>query len=361
MAVLIACIYLCIRRGNAFAPDITSPVRLRRWAAACLAIAFLSHIWWIFPYSYSCDTNSVLYTVTSVLDCIGILTTIAGTLFAMLQDRRRPVWPVLIAMIPFVVLRGLHIVYPDAFFLDIALAYILLFYVLFSVYMVYAVRQYGRWLRDNFADLEHKEVWLSHVLVMLVLILVISGLFDRGDLTIGYLVQFIELVLFCFLLWRVETLPQLENTSMEPMSGQPDPEMSQGTDLPPADEETQEQDRPLIPANVIKQLLEERCVGTQLYLQHDLTLQQLAQAVGTNRSYLSLFFSSHGTTYNAYINNLRINHFVCLYREAAATGQTITAQQLASDSGYRSYSTFSLAFKQRMGQTVTAWMREMDK
>jgi hypothetical protein len=24
--------------------------------------------------------------------------------------------------------------------------------------MVVAVRQYGRWLRDNYADLEHKEV-----------------------------------------------------------------------------------------------------------------------------------------------------------------------------------------------------------
>jgi len=34
-----------------------------------------------------------------------------------------------------------------------------------------------------------------------------------------------------------------------------------------------------------------------------------------------------------------------------------TAQQLAHESGYRNYSTFSLAFKQRMGQTVTAWMR----
>jgi len=67
---------------------------------------------------------------------------------------------------------------------------------------------------------------------------------------------------------------------------------------------------------------------------------------------------SQGITYNAYINDLRINHFIDLYREAVAAQQPIVAQQLASDSGYRSYSTFSLAFKQRMGQSVTAWMRE---
>ena len=96
----------------------------------------------------------------------------------------------------------------------------------------------------------------------------------------------------------------------------------------------------------------------QLYLQHDLTLQQLAKAVGINRYYLSQYFSSQGTTYNAYINNLRIQHFIRLYRDALATRRPFTTKQLASDSGYRSYSTFSLAFKQLMGQNVTEWMRD---
>ena len=42
-------------------------------------------------------------------------------------------------------------------------------------------------------------------------------------------------------------------------------------------------------------------------------------------------------------------------------GKTLLAQQLAIESGYHSYSTFSLAFKQRTGQSVTAWMRESDE
>lgn len=33
MAAFIACIYLLLRRGNAFAEGITPPVRLRYWAA----------------------------------------------------------------------------------------------------------------------------------------------------------------------------------------------------------------------------------------------------------------------------------------------------------------------------------------
>ena len=171
---------------------------------------------------------------------------------------------------------------------------------------------------------------------MYILLFIIIYGFDTGDITIAYLVQFINFILFGLLLWRVETLPQLENTSMEQRTRQ----------------------TLVIPSN-IEQLLAEHCVSTQLYLQHDLTITQLAQAVGTNRLYLSHYFSRQGMTYNAYINDLRIDHFMSLYREATSARQPITAQQLASDSGYRSYSTFSLAFKQRLGKSVTSWMREM--
>ena len=57
---------------------------------------------------------------------------------------------------------------------------------------------------------------------------------------------------------------------------------------------------------------------------------------------------------------LRINHFTELYRKAAAEGKPVAiAQEMALESGYHSYSTFSLAFKQRMGQTATVWMRDI--
>ena len=92
---------------------------------------------------------------------------------------------------------------------------------------------------------------------------------------------------------------------------------------------------------------------------HDLTLQQLAQNIGINRFYLSQYFSRQSITYNTYINNLRINYFISRYNELSKANQPIVAQELANESGYRSYSTFSLAFKQRTGQSVTAWMREI--
>ena len=344
---LIACIYLLLRKGNAFAADIIPPMRLRRWAASFFAVSALSHVWWYLFYIIFYDihtmgdvSRSVGYVIVVVLDCVMQLTTISGTLLSMLQDRRRPVWPAFVAMIPFAVLGGVFMVYPIDSITHIAIAYLMSIYVFFTIYMVFAVRQYGRWLRDNYADLEHMEVWVSQVMVSACMLsLILYALID-SDIRFFYLLHLVELILFCLLLWRVETLPLLHLPAQT---------------VQPAD----------MPSNMylynIRQLLDERCVATQLYLRHDLTLVQLAKALGTNRTYLGQYFSSQGTTYNAYINDLRINYFISRYKDAVSNAQPITAQHLASDSGYRSYSTFSLAFKQRMGQSVTVWIREMAK
>jgi AraC-like DNA-binding protein len=220
----------------------------------------------------------------------------------------------------------------------------MLVYLLFTLYMGFAIRQYGRWLRDNYADLENKEVWLSHLLIIVVFLLIIFYRFVDDNITISFIVQAIEIPFFGFLLWRVETLQQLDGTPVE------------ATEEAPAEQEDDDASPSDAPSG-IGQLLELHCEGTQLYLQHDLSLSQLSHAVGTNHYYLSQYFTQQGLTYNAYINGLRIRHFVNLYNEAVANQRSFTAQQLASESGFGSYSTFSTAFKQRMGQTVTAWMR----
>ena len=342
MAALIACLYLLLTKGNAFSTDVTPPMRLRRWAAAYFAVSFLEHICWLLFYLYSGDTHSVIYGVICVFDCILMMSTIAGTLFAMLQDRKRPIWPILIATIPYMVLLGLSIVFPNSHFLSMALAYILLLFLSFSVYMVLSVKQYGRWLRDNYADLEHKEVMQSYMLIIVFSLFVIFYGFADNTI-ISYLVEFIGFALYGLLLWRVETIQQLDVVGTQD------------------EEETPEEPVEVAPAgdpSGIGQLLERHCEDAQLYLQHDLSLAQLSQAVGTNHYYLSQYFTQQGLTYNAYINGLRIRHFINLYHEAVATQRSFTAQQLANESGFRSYSTFSAAFKQRMGQTVTAWMRD---
>ena len=157
---LLAALYLLLRRANAIAPGVTPPLRLRRWTASFFAVAALAHVWWLLFYIYSSDLQSVSYLLLVMVDCLLLFVTFAGMLLAMLQDRRRPVWPALVTMIPFVALWGAYMAFPSKLMAQITMAYLVLLGLLFTGYMVVAIRQYGRWLNDNYADLENKKVWL---------------------------------------------------------------------------------------------------------------------------------------------------------------------------------------------------------
>ncbi len=337
---LMACCYLLFRRGNAFAPDVMSPVRLRRWTAAFFAVFVVNHLWYMLPSFFLTSSEDIKLTnlAGGLLDSITFFPLAVIVMLTMLQDRQRPLWPAWAMVMPVVVGMTWCVASQSDALLPILIAYLLLMIIGLTIYMVRALRQYGRWLRDNYADLEHKEVWQSFVVLAIMLLVFGSYMLSESAPAYEYTLQLLVIVLVGYLLWRVETLSDL---SIPQQQSQPIAECGQA--------QAHRDD--------IGLLLQRYCIDTQLYLQHDLTLQQLAIAVGTNRFYLSQYFSSIGMTYNAYINDLRINHFITLYREAVATNSHFTVQQLANDSGYRSYSTFNFAFKQRMGHTVNAWAK----
>ena len=350
MAMMASC-YLLFRRANAIAPDVTPPLRLRRWAAAFFAALTLNHLWYM-PMFFLTSNEDIMMTdlVGGLLDSIAVLPLTIVVMFAMLQDRRRPLWPIAVMFAPLVVGSAMCVATRSYNFLPLLYLYSLLMYIGLIIYMVHATRQYGRWLRDNYADLEHKEVWQSFlVLAIMLLVFVVYAFVGEGP-AYQYAMQVIAVVLIYYLLWRVETLSDL--SLLQPIPSIEEEEGLTTAEIP--------DDNGLSQANFeyIGALLKQYCIDTQLYLQHDLSLSQLAKAIGTNRLYLSQYFSSMDMNYNAYINDLRINHFVSLYRDAVDAQCPVTAQQLALESGFRHYRTFSNAFKRKTGYTVTSWMKE---
>ncbi len=345
MALIASC-YLLFRQGNAFARDVTPPLRLRRWTAVFFAFLALNHVWYMPIFFLSSDedilTNDL---IGGLLDSMTFVPLAIVVLFAMLQDRKRPLWPIAVMMAP-IVAGGAYSVATRSYALQPMLyVYFFLVYIGFIIYMVRELRLYGHWLRDNYADLEHKEVWQSFVVLTIILLVFVGYALVSEGPVYQYTMQVICLVIIFYLLWRVETLSDLRipvNDVEEEMVTTED----EGKNAPS-----------LSMRNNIGPLLKLHCEEPQLYLQYDLTLSQLAPIIGTNRLYLSQHFSSQGMTYNEYINGLRIRHFINLYRETITTHQPITAQQLAHQSGFRSYNTFSVAFKKIMGMTTTEWMR----
>ena len=339
MAVM-ACCYLLFRKANAIAPDVTPPARLRRWSAAFFAALALNHVWYM-PLFFLTSSDAVLLAdlIGGLLDTMSVFPLAIMVMLVMLQDRRRPLWPVIVVLLPVVLAGAWCVVTRSYAVLPVGYVCFVLVSIGLIIYMIHALRQYGRWLRDNFSDLEHKEVWQSFVVLAIVLLVfVVYALTNENQIFI-YVMLAVSAVLICYLLWRVETLSDLSFS-----------QSSINEEAVTTQEQTTHND--------YGPFLQKYCIDTQLYLQHDLTLLQLSKAIGTNRFYLSQYFSSQGTTYNAYINNLRVDHFVSLYREALASQRYITAQQLAQESGFRSYSTFCRVIKVKTGKSVTAWMKD---
>ena len=210
---MLACVYLLLRRGNAFAEDVRSSCVLRRWTAVFMAAIVASHVWWyVLGTCFLTDDRLVRNITTIMLDHVTLVPLTMAVLLAMLQDRRRPLWPWLLAQAPEVLAAALGIAGRSEFWGYQVVHYWQLGVIaVFVVYYIIALRQYERWLLDNYADLEHKEVWQSMVFIIVLLAVYMVYISNAGELVREYLSQIITLVIIVFLLWRVETLQELDN------------------------------------------------------------------------------------------------------------------------------------------------------
>ena len=231
-AALLAAAYLLWRRGNAFMREkglenivtinsprgpvrfydpVRSSLRLRRWTAAFMAAIAASHVWWYAVGQWWLQDDWLVRTILVImLDYAVLVPLVMGVLLAMLQDHRRAWWPWIVAQLPVVAFAVTGIARRDMFFgYELGNYWQIAVCAAFIVYYIRALRQYGRWLRDNFADLEHKEVWQSLVFAVGLFLVYLVYTSNAGDLMREYLSQVITLIIIVFLVWRVETLQEL--------------------------------------------------------------------------------------------------------------------------------------------------------
>ena len=222
-----ACLYLLFRRRNLFmheiAPDSPemkrlqlrrprrSSLQLRRWTAALMVTMAASHVWWYAIGQWCLTDDWLVRTILVImLDHATLVPLVMGVLLAMLQDRRRPLWLWLLMMSPVVTFAVVGIDERSMLYgYELPHYYQLAMIAVFVVYYIFALRQYGRWLRDNWADLEHKEVWQSLLFAMVLFVIYAVYTSNMGQMAREYLSQVISIAIIGFLVWRVETLQEL--------------------------------------------------------------------------------------------------------------------------------------------------------
>lgn len=95
----------------------------------------------------------------------------------------------------------------------------------------------------------------------------------------------------------------------------------------------------------IEQKLRTMCEDKLLFLTPDITLETLSLRLGTNRTYIGMYFREHDTTFYQYINTLRIEYATRLMQE----NPHLSLRKVAEQSGFRSQPTFRKAFQEVMG------------
>ena len=141
MMALVAALYLWLRSGNAVNREVESLRELRLWASAFLTSVAASHVWWSLLGTVWLTEDRVVRNIVAItLDRVTFVPLMMCVLLRMLQDRKRPLWPVAAAMVPFVVIAIVSFVLHYDMFEWYIEAYSLLLGLTFFIYYVHSLR-----------------------------------------------------------------------------------------------------------------------------------------------------------------------------------------------------------------------------
>lgn len=232
--------------------------------------------------------------------------------------------------IPFVVLSVAQAIFQKDWITTLYMWMLVVFGSITIVASLKRVRRYREFLKQHYSDITHRDITritysfiagsFFYMLSWLIISLVNNPLFDILYYTTG------------IVLW-LTVIRQSEN--LEPTEEIPLPE--------PITE-------PLgTKAYAFEEDLRKAMDEKELYLDPNLTLQLLAIAIGTNRTYLSRYLSEvKGTNFYDYINQQRI------FQKSIpllADENKYTLDYVALKSGFNSLSTFQRAFRKYKGIT----------
>ncbi len=95
----------------------------------------------------------------------------------------------------------------------------------------------------------------------------------------------------------------------------------------------------------------------QAYLDNQLTLSSLAEAIGVSTHHLSeVLNQQEGSNFYQFVNKFRIEH-ICKQMKQDQSGKIL---DLAMNAGFSSKSTFNVVFKQFTGQTPTQYRKQLN-
>lgn len=277
-------------------------------------------------------------SLSAIATCVDI---IAVPIYGfILVELCRPGWIktrwMVMTEVPFGVMSLLYVLTQNHLFYMLLWVLSLAYGLWCIVWMIHDLPRYHRWLKNEYSYQENINLhWLRGVTLLFFIILCIwvvdciypSTLID----TIYILSSLVGWMVVCYFINRQELVIKEVIDSLPTETAEP---LAPAT----ADGETEESDNERI--QLLSEQLEKLFTVDKVYLEPRLRLVDLAQKLGTNRTYLSNFFNKERqTTFYEFVNGYRISH-----SENLLTTTDYTLDVVAELSGFNSLSTFRRAF-----------------
>lgn len=257
----------------------------------------------------------------------------------ILVELCRPGWLTLRRMVPhalpFVVLPLLLFAtgLKAFFFLEVGIA--LAYGIGCAVWTLFAVRRYNKLLRERFSYDENINLKRLRVIMVtffcILLIWTADCLVMSLHLESAYMLSsMVGWMFICYFIYRHESVvSELGDEPADATPASPDAAAAPGLDT------------------AIGAKIEAYFAGERAFLNPKLKLSDVARSVGTNRTYVSLYFNRElATTFYEYVNNLRVDYACRLLRDTADS-----LDHIAARSGFNSMSTFHRVFIKSRGIT----------
>ena len=240
--------------------------------------------------------------------------------------------------LPFLSFSVMFGIFPNnvIFILDIFVALIYALHVILRLFQT--IPEYNRILRKNFSNTENLDLeWLWKLLVFFILFLSIWA-YSALQLSTGAdtLYNLASLILWSVICCKIHKQQPLVLTGMAETTGTAEADC--------------EASRPEFAAE-----LERLFENQRIWLNPRLTIGEVAQQLGTNRTYLSDYLNrSLKTTFYEYVNEYRIR---AVAEQLQSPENTLTLEAIAESCGFNSVSTFRRVFIRHFGCTPTCYKR----
>lgn len=295
------------------------------------------------------ERTGYVYVVTSMVTALMTISVTSWAYMAYLQQGvRQKILQPLFLLAP-TVLTIWYAVDPSETLLNAFNGIFTLEWMLLAVYYIVLYRRFAHDLKVNYSSISSSMLHGLHVQwAMSIITLIVFTLCVTYDSllwnSINILVNAIAAAVFVYTSEHMMPIPEKDE---EFPTASPNEDERQSVDDTITSTDSNNQ------GINIAEALRNECEAKQLFCNPDLTLADLALAIGTNRTYLGEWFTDNDTTFYQYINTLRIRHAADLL---LTTDKTIKEIQI--ESGFSSRTTFSKYFAEYHGCSPTVYRQK---